>query len=124
MAHRLQILTQITLHYISHYVQALFTMFYFFLLFLIKVSTKHVVTSAHAQSFRLVITVGNTFPLVITVGNMFLLVITVENTFPLVMTVRNTFPLVILLLFLLIILYFSLTNLHSLNSSNNLDRLI
>ena len=70
-------------------------MFYFLLLLLIKVSIKHGVASAHAQSFWLVITVGNTLPLVITVGNTFLLLITVENTFPLVITVRNTFPLVI-----------------------------
>ena len=46
-------------------------MFYFLLLLLIKVSIKHVVASAHAQLFPLVITVGNTFPLVITVGNRF-----------------------------------------------------
>ena len=68
-------------------------MFYFLLLLLIKVSIKHVVASAHAQSFRLGITVGNKLPLVITVENTFPLVITVENTFPLVITVGNRFPL-------------------------------
>ena len=80
-------------------------MFYFLLLLLIKVSIKHVVASAHAQLFPLVITVGNTFPplrtvrnrfpLVITVGSTFLLVITIRNTFPLVITVENTFSLFI-----------------------------
>ena len=70
-------------------------MFCFLLLLLIKVSIKHVVASAHAQLFPLVITVGNRFPLVVTVGNTFRLVITVENTFPLVITVGNRFPLVI-----------------------------
>ena len=69
-------------------------MFYFLLLLQIKVSIKHVVASARAQLFRLVITVGNTFPLVITVENTFPLVTTVRNTFSLVTTVRNTFPLV------------------------------
>ena len=53
------------------------------------------VASAHAQSFQLVVTVGNTFPLVITVGNTFPLVITVGNTFPPLITVENTFPLLI-----------------------------
>ena len=62
-------------------------MFCFLLLLLIKVSIKHVVASAHAQLFSLVITVGNKFPLFITVGNTFLLVITVENTFPPIITV-------------------------------------
>ena len=67
-------------------------MFYFVLLLLITVSIKHVAASAHAQLFRLVITVGNTFPLVITVVNTFPLVVTVENTLLLLITVRNTFP--------------------------------
>ena len=67
-------------------------MLYFLLLLLIKVSVKHVVASAHAQLFPLVITVGNTFPLVLTAGNRFSLVITVGNTFPLVITVGNAFP--------------------------------
>ena len=70
-------------------------MFCFLLLLLIKVSIKHVVASAHAQLFPLVLTVGNTFPLVITAGNRFPLVVTVGNTFRLVITVENTFPLVI-----------------------------
>ena len=61
----------------------LFTIFCFLLLPIIKVSIKHVVASAHAQLF----------PLVITIGNMFPLVIIVRNTFPLVIIVRNTFPL-------------------------------
>ena len=51
-------------------------MFCFLLLLLIKVSIKHVVASAHAQLFPLVITVGNMFPPLITVGNAFPLVIT------------------------------------------------
>ena len=67
-------------------------MFCFVLLLLIKASIKHVVASAQAQLFLLVITVGNTFPLVITVGNMLPLVLTVGNTLPLVATVENTFP--------------------------------
>ena len=67
-------------------------MFCFVLLLLIKASIKHVVASAQAQLFLLVITVGNTFPLVITVGNMLPLVLTVGNTLPLVVTVENTFP--------------------------------
>ena len=45
----------------SHHVQVLFTMFCFVLLLLVKVSIKHVVASAHAQLFPLVITVGNMF---------------------------------------------------------------
>ena len=70
-------------------------MLYFLLLLLIKVSVKHVVASAHAQLFPLVITVGNTFLLVITVGNTFPLVITVENRLPLVIIVENLFLLLI-----------------------------
>ena len=62
-------------------------MFCFVLLLLIKASIKHVVASAQAQLFLLVITVGNTFPLVITVGNTLPLVVTVENTFPPLITV-------------------------------------
>ena len=52
-------------------------MFCFLLLLLIKVSIKHVVASAHAQLFSLVIAIGNTFPLVITVGKTFPPIITV-----------------------------------------------
>ena len=48
---------------------------------------KHVVASARAQLFPLVITVENTFPLVITVENTFPLVITVGNTFLILITV-------------------------------------
>ena len=65
----------------SHHDQVLFALFCFLLLLLIKFSIKHVVASAHAQLFPVVITVGNTFPLVITVGNTFPLIITVGNTF-------------------------------------------
>ena len=52
-------------------------MFCFLLLLLIKVSIKHVVASAHAQLFSLVIAVGNKFPLVITLGKTFPPIITV-----------------------------------------------
>ena len=70
-------------------------MCWFLLLLLIKFSIKHVVASAHAQLFPLVITVRNTFVPLITVGNTFTLIITVGNRFPLVITVGNTFPLLI-----------------------------
>ena len=70
-------------------------MFCFHFLLLIRVSIKHIVVSAHAQLFPLIITVGNTFPLVVTVGSTFPLVISVGNTFPLLTTVGNRFPLVI-----------------------------
>ena len=76
----------------SHHVQVLFTMFCFLLLLLIRLSTKQVVASAHAQLFPLVIIVGYTFPLVVTFGNTFPPLITVGNTFPLVITVGNRFP--------------------------------
>ena len=71
----------------SHHGQVLFALFCFLLLLLIKVSIKHVVASAHAQLFPVVITVGNMFPLVITVGNTFPLIIIIENTFPSLITV-------------------------------------
>ena len=64
-------------------------MFCFHFLLLIRVPIKHIVVSAHAQLFPLVITVENTFLLVITVGNRFLLVITVGNMFPPLITVRK-----------------------------------
>ena len=67
-------------------------MFCFHFLLLIRVSIKHIVVSAHAQLFPLIITVGNTFPLVISVGNTSPLVTTVGNRFRLVTTVDNTFP--------------------------------
>ena len=67
-------------------------MFCFHFLLLIRVSIKHIVVSAHAQLFPLIITVGNTFPLVISVGNTSPLVTTVGNRFRLVITVDNTFP--------------------------------
>ena len=67
-------------------------MFCFLLLLLIRLSTKQVVASAHAQLFPLVIIVGYTFPLVVTFGNTFPPLITVGNTFPLVITVGNRFP--------------------------------
>ena len=67
-------------------------MFCFYFLLLIRVSIKHIVVSAHAQLFPLIITVGNTFPLVISVGNTSRLVTTVGNRFRLVITVDNTFP--------------------------------
>ena len=64
-------------------------MFCFHFLLLIRVPIKHIVVSAHAQLFPLIITVGNTSPLVTTVGNRFRLVITVDNTFPPLITVRK-----------------------------------
>ena len=67
-------------------------MFCFHFLLLIRVPIKHIVVSAHAQLFPLIITVGNTFPLVISVGNTSPLVTTVGNRFRLVITVDNTFP--------------------------------
>ena len=73
----------------SHHVQVLFMIFCFHFLLLIRVSIKHILVSAHAQLFPLVISVGNTFPLVATVGNRFPPVITVDNTFPPLITVRK-----------------------------------